>query len=56
MKQVKRASIREVPDNANIITSHSVYMIKVEEEDAPRLKFHIALQGNEELLKFEWKF
>lgn len=48
-------SILEVPDNATIISSHTVYRIKVEGDDAHSLKARIAPHGNENALNFELK-
>lgn len=55
MKHVKRVPIGEMPDKANIISSHTIYKIKVDECNALCLKARIAPHGNEDSLKLELK-
>lgn len=45
---VKRVQRRQVPRDANIVSSHVVYKIKVEDDDSLPLKARIAPQGNED--------
>ena len=45
---VKRVPRRKVPRDANIVSSHVVYRIKVEDDDSLRLKARIAPHGNED--------
>lgn len=50
MKHAKRLLIGEVPDRANVISSRTVYKIKVEEDIALRRKARIVPHGNENSL------
>lgn len=45
--------VGEVPDNANIIPSHPVYKIEIEQHDALRLNARIAPHASEDSIKFE---
>lgn len=45
---VKRVQRRQLPRDANIVSSHVVYKIKVEDDDSLRLKARIAPHGNED--------
>lgn len=51
-KHVKMVPIEDVPENPNVISSHALYKLKVEEEDL-RLKSRIERHGNKDSFKFE---
>lgn len=41
----------QVPNNANIINSHTIYKVKINEDKPMKLKARIAPHGNEDSLK-----
>jgi len=43
----------EVPRNANVIDSHVVYKVKVEENDSKRMKARLCTYGNRHKMKEE---
>lgn len=47
-KQVECVSIADVPPDANIIASHTIYKIKIAKTNSLRLKARIAPHGNED--------
>lgn len=48
MKVVPR---NDVPDDANVINSHTLYKIKINDDRSPNLKACIPLHGNEDATK-----
>lgn len=48
---VQLVPIYEVPSNANVISSHTLYKIKIEEDNKLMLKARIASHGNEDSTK-----
>lgn len=50
-KHVRCVPIASIPDDTNIISSHTVYKIKIEDDDSLRLKARIAPHGNEDKIK-----
>lgn len=54
-KIFKCVPIFDVPTDANIISSHIVYKIKVEDDDSLHLKDRIAPHGIEESLRYDMK-
>ena len=54
-KHVKPVLISDIPPDANVISSHTVYKIKMEENNQLRLKARIAPHGNEDSMKDQLK-
>lgn len=54
-KTVKKVPIEDVPKNANVISSHVIYKVKVKDDKSLKLKARIAPHGNENSLKNELK-
>lgn len=52
-KTVKTVPIELVPKNANVISSHVTYKVKVNDDKSLKLKARIAPHGNEDSLKNE---
>lgn len=51
VKRVSRIPISEVPESANVISSHTIYKIKFNDDKSLKLKARIAPHGNEDSLK-----
>lgn len=54
-KSVCFIKIDDVPKNANIISSHVIYKIKISDDASLKLKARIAPHGNEDSFKFDLK-
>lgn len=54
-KRVKVIAIANVPVNANVISSHVLYKLKINDEKMLKLKAGISPHGNEDSLKGELK-
>lgn len=54
-KHVKTVFKSDIPPNANVISSHTIYKIKTEENNQLRLKARIAPHGNEDNMKDQLK-
>lgn len=52
-KTVKTVPIDEVPKDANVISSHVIYKVKVNDDKSLKLKARIAPHGNEDSIKNE---
>lgn len=50
-KHVRCVPISEIPSNANMTSSHTIYKIKCEDNQSLRLKARIAPHGNEDSIK-----
>lgn len=48
LQNVKRIPRSSLPKNANVVSSHTVYRIKMEDDDSLLLKARIAPHGNED--------
>lgn len=55
LKTVKLVPKEKVPENANIIRSHTLYKIKVNDDSTMKLTARIAPHGNEDAMRHELK-
>ena len=46
LRTVRKISMEKIPRNANVITSHVIYKVKVNNDGSLKMKFRTAPQGN----------
>lgn len=54
-KTVECVSLTDVPENANVISSHVLYKININDDKSLKLKARIAPHGNEDCMKDDLK-